>query len=258
MAPEDIETFSVLKDASATAMYGARGANGIIVVTTKKGQEGSVYATARYEAVFSMPTKEIEVVDPITWMKMYNQALLTRNPNATPKYSVEQINRTASGKYPDWLYPANDWYDMMIKDYTLNHRFGLNIRGGSKILQYYASVNYNRDLGQQKTDKLNDFEVGIKSNSTTFRANLTINLKAGIQLLINSATTFDKYHGPMVGASSVYGMAFSASPVDFAAVYPADETYNWPHIRFGTTTAKQTNPYMQLHQGYQELYFKPV
>lgn len=252
MAPEDIETFSVLKDASATAMYGARGANGIIVVTTKKGQEGSVYATARYEAVFSMPTKEIEVVDPITWMKMYNQALLTRNPNATPKYSVEQINRTASGKYPDWLYPANDWYDMMIKDYTLNHRFGLNIRGGSKILQYYASVNYNRDLGQQKTDKLNDFEVGIKSNSTTFRANLTINLKAGIQLLINSATTFDKYHGPMVGASSVYGMAFSASPVDFAAVYPADETYNWPHIRFGTTTAKQTNPYMQLHQGYQE------
>ena len=56
----------------------------------------------------------------------------------------------------------------------------------------------------------------------------------------------------MVGASSVYGMAFSASPVDFAAVYPADETYNWPHIRFGTTTAKQTNPYMQLHQGYQE------
>ena len=246
MAPEDIETFSVLKDASATAMYGARGANGIIVVTTKKGQEGSVYATARYEAVFSMPTKEIEVVDPITWMKMYNQALLTRNPNATPKYSVEQINRTASGKYPDWLYPANDWYDMMIKDYTLNHRFGLNIRGGSKILQYYASVNYNRDLGQQKTDKLNDFEVGIKSNSTTFRANLTINLKAGIQLLINSATTFDKYHGPMVGASSVYGMAFSASPVDFAAVYPADETYNWPHIRFGTTTAKQCRCFYQF------------
>lgn len=252
MAPEDIETFSVLKDASATAMYGARGANGIIMVTTKKGQEGSVYTTARYEAVFSMPTKEIDVVDPTTWMKMYNQALLGRNPMATPKYSVEQIKRTGSGKYPDWMYPSNDWYNMMIKDYTLNHRFGVNIRGGSKVLQYYASINYNRDLGQQKTDKLNDFEVGIKSNSTTFRTNLTINLKAGIQLLINSATTFDKYHGPMVGASSVYGMAFSASPVDFAATYPADDTYNWPHIRFGTTTAKQNNPYMQLHQGYME------
>ena len=252
MAPEDIETFSVLKDASATAMYGARGANGIIMVTTKKGEEGSVYTTARYETVISMPTKEIEVVDPVTWMRMYNEALVGRNPNMTPKYSVEQINRTASGKYPNWLYPANDWYEMMIKDYTVNHRFGVNIRGGSKILQYYASLNYNRDLGQQKTDKLNDFDVDIKSNSTTFRTNLTINLKAGIQLLINSATTYDKYHGPTVGASSLYSLAFSASPVDFAAVYPADDTYNWPHIRFGSTTDSKTNPYEQLHKGYVE------
>lgn len=252
MAPEDIETFSVLKDASATAMYGARGANGIIMVTTKKGEEGSVYTTARYEAVISTPTKEIEVVDPVTWMRMYNQALIGRNPNVMPKYSVEQINRTASGKYPGWLYPANDWYEMMIKDYTVNHRFGVNIRGGSKVLQYYASLNYNRDLGQQKTDKLNDFDVDIKSNSTTFRTNLTINLKAGIQLLINSATTYDKYHGPMVGASNIYGLAFSASPVDFAATYPADDTYNWPHIRFGSTSEMKSNPYMQLQQGYME------
>lgn len=77
IAPEDIETFSVMKDASATAMYGARGANGVILVTTKKGQEGSVYATARYETVFSMPTKRIDVVDPVDYMKMYNRALLT-------------------------------------------------------------------------------------------------------------------------------------------------------------------------------------
>ena len=91
IAPEDIETFSVMKDASATAMYGARGANGVILVTTKKGQEGSVYATARYETVFSMPTKRIDVVDPVDYMKMYNRALLTRDPLATPKYSRESI-----------------------------------------------------------------------------------------------------------------------------------------------------------------------
>ena len=114
IAPEDIETFSVMKDASATAMYGARGANGVILVTTKKGEEGSVYASARYETVFSMPTKEIDVVDPINYMRMYNQALLARDPLATPKYSVERINRTASGKYPSWVYPANDWYKIMF------------------------------------------------------------------------------------------------------------------------------------------------
>lgn len=93
IAPEDIETFSVLKDASATAMYGARGANGVIMITTKKGEEGSVYASLRYESIFSMPTKEIDVVDPITYMRMYNQALMGRSQASTPKYSEETINR---------------------------------------------------------------------------------------------------------------------------------------------------------------------
>lgn len=250
IAPEDIETFSVMKDASATAMYGARGANGVILVTTKKGTEGSVYATARYEAVFSMPTREIDVVDPITYMHMYNQALLARNPQATPKYSVERINRTVSGKYPSWVYPANDWYEMMFKNFNVNHRAGVNIRGGSKVMQYYASVNYNRDGGILKTDKLNDFDVNITNNQTSYRTNLTINLKAGIQLLINSSATFDKYHGPLMDAQNAYQLAFSASPVDFAPLYPADKNYDWPHLRFGSTTSGQTNPYMTLQQGY--------
>jgi TonB-dependent SusC/RagA subfamily outer membrane receptor len=106
MVVEDIESFSVLKDASATAMYGARGANGVILVTTKKGEEGSVYTTARYEMVVSQPTQEIDVVDPITYMRMYNQAIMGRSNAGTPKYSVEHINRTASGKYPSWVYPT--------------------------------------------------------------------------------------------------------------------------------------------------------
>ncbi len=252
IAPEDMESFSVLKDASATAMYGARGANGVILVTTKKGKEGSVYTTARYEYIMSAPTKEIEVVDPITYMRMYNQALLTRNPQVTPKYSVEDINRRLSGKYPNWLYPMNDWYDMMLKDVTTNQHMGVNVRGGSKVLQYYASLNYNQDMGNLKTDRLNQFNINLKNNQTTFRTNLTINLKSGIQLLLNSSTSYDKYHGPLVSPSGVYGMAFSASPVDFAALYPADDTYNWPHLRFGSTDGMQTNPYMQLHQGYSE------
>lgn len=94
MVPEDIESFSVMKDASATAMYGARGANGVILITTKKGQEGSVYTSVRYEMVVSTPTKKIDVVNPVDYMKMYNRALLSRNPAATPQYSVERIQRT--------------------------------------------------------------------------------------------------------------------------------------------------------------------
>lgn len=196
IAPEDIESFSVMKDASATAMYGARGANGVILVTTKKGEEGDVYTTARYEMVVSEPTKEIDVVDPIDYMKYYNQAILNRSNSGTPKYSVERINRTASGKYPSWVYPANDWYDVLFKNRNINHHAGLSIRGGSKIVQYYASVNYNRDQGLLKTDRLNQFDCNIVNNQFTFRTNLNIDLHAGIKLVINSSASLDRYHGP--------------------------------------------------------------
>ena len=252
LAPEDIESFNVMKDASATAMYGARGANGVILVTTKKGEEGSVYTTTRYEMIISEPTRKIDVVDPITYMKMYNQALLARSESATPKYSVERINRTASGKYPSWVYPANDWYSILFKNRTINHHAGLNIRGGSKVIQYYASVNYNRDEGMLKTDRLNDFDCNIKNNQISYRTNLNINLNAGIKLVINSSATLDKYHGPIDSQKAAYQYAFNTSPVDFAPTYPGDDTYGWPHLRFGTTASQQTNPYMLLQRGYAE------
>ena len=252
LAVEDIESFSVLKDASATAMYGARGANGVILVTTKKGEEGSAYTTARYEMVVGQPTQQIDVVDPITYMKMYNQAITGRSNAGVPKYSVEHINRTASGKYPSWLYPTNDWYDILFKDRSVNHHAGLTIRGGSRIIQYYASVNYNRDQGMLKSDKLNDFDCNITNNQVSFRTNLNINLASGIRLVVNSSTNIDKYHGPVSDQSSAYAYAFNASPVDFAPIYPADENYNWPHIRFGTTASGAINPYMQNQQGYKE------
>ncbi len=251
LAPEDIESFSVLKDATATSMYGARGANGVILVVTKKGQEGSVYTSVRYEAIASRPTQEIDVVDPVTWMNMYNEALLARDPSATPRYSVERITRTGSPKYPSWLYPANDWYGMMFKEQSVNHHLGLNIRGGSKVVQYYASLNYNQDEGMLKTDRLNQFNCNIKNNSTSFRTNMNINLTSGIKLLINSSATLDKYHGPLAEVSEAYYSAFSASPVDFAAMYPGDDTYNWPHLRFGQLGLR-ANPYMSLQQGYKE------
>lgn len=253
IAPEDIESFSVLKDASATAMYGARGANGVILVETKKGSEGSVYTTFRYESVLSQPTQQIDVVDPITYMRAYNQALLTRNPDATPQYSVERINRTIdaqNGKYPSWLYPAVDWYKQLFKSMTWNHHAGLNIRGGSKKVQYYAAINYNRDEGMIKTDRLNDFSCNITNNQLQFRTNLNIDLAAGIQLVINSVTTLDKYHGPLASQQAAYNYVFYASPVDFAPTYPADDDNNWPHILFGTTESQKSNPYAVMHAGY--------
>ena len=255
MVPEDIESFSVLKDASATAMYGARGANGVILVTTKKGEAGSVYTSARYEAVVSMPTDEIEVVDPKTYMRMYNEALLARNPNAEPAYSLTKIERTGNPNYPSWVYPANDWFDILFKNASWNHRAGLNVRGGSEVVQYYASINYTNDQGMLKTDRLNQFDVNIKNSTLSTRINLNVNLNAGIQLLANTSFSYDKYHGPSADVTTAYALAFNASPVNFAPTYPGDKEHNWPHLRFGSVANGMgwaTNPYATIQAGYNE------
>ena len=253
MAPEDIESFSVMKDAAATAMYGARGANGVILVTTKKGEEGSVYTSVRYEAVASMPTKKVDIVDPVTYMRMYNEALMARDPLATPRYSALDISRRQNKNFPSWAYPANDWMDILFKDYNINHRLGVNIRGGSKVMQYYASVNYVRDMGMLKTDRLNEFDVNIKNSTLSFRVNLNVNLHRNIKLLYNSQTNWDKYHGPMASVAQAYQMALESDPVRFAPTYPADLEHNWEHILFGAyTETGRENPYMRIHQGYLE------
>ena len=248
MAPEDIESFSVLKDASATAMYGARGANGVIIVTTKKGEAGSVYTSVRYEAVASMPTDKIEVVNPQTYMRMYNEALLARNPGATPQYSLNRIERTGSKDYPSWVYPANDWFKVLFKDYSVNHRVGVNVRGGSETVQYYASVNYVRD-------RLNQFEVNIKNSTLSSRINLNVNLSSGIRMLVYTNINYDKYHGPRSEVQTAYAYAFNASPVNFAPTYPGDFEHGWPHLRFGSVRkggGVALNPYAQIQSGYQD------
>lgn len=251
--PEDIETFSVLKDAAATAMYGARGANGVILVTTKKGQEGSAYTTGRYECVISEPTQKIDVVDPITYMKAYNEALVGRGISDQPAYSAERIANTGSNKYPSWVYPANDWYKTLFKNRTVNHRAGVNVRGGTNVMQYYASLSYDYNEGMLKTDKLNQFDVNIKNNTYALRLNLNINLTPTSRLNFASNSSLDDYHGPSVSVQQAYQMAFNASPVNYAAVYPADANYAWPHIHFGVANSNSVNPYAQIQSGYNDV-----
>jgi len=249
--PDDIESFSVLKDASATAMYGARGANGVIIVKTKKGKAGDVYTSFRAETIWSAPTREIDIVDPITYMRRYNEAILSNDPMATPRYSAEEILRRQSKKYPNWLYPANDWYKQLFKDHIINNHYSLNLRGGTNKVQYYASLSYNDDEGMLKTDKLNQFDCNIENKQITFRTNLNVNLTKKAKLSLTSFSTYDKYHGPSADVRQAYYMAFRSNPVDFAPTYPADKHHNWPHILFGCVS-NSYNPYMEIQKGYSE------
>lgn len=249
--PDDIESFNVMKDASATAMYGARGANGVIYVKTKRGKAGNVYASFRYEKIWSMPTRNIDVVDPVNYMKLYNEASMGRFPGSSPFYTKDRIDKTGSDKYPSYVYPSNDWYDKLFKNYNINNHYALNVRGGSDKVQYYSSCTYNDDSGMIKTDDLNQFDSNINVKQLTFRTNLNIDLNKNSKLALNTFITYDKYRGPAVDVSNAYYLAFQANPVDFAPTYPKDDNFTWPHIRFGATY-NSANPYAALQSGYKD------
>ena len=137
---ETIEGFSILKDASATAIYGSRGANGVMLVKTKNGNKNErTKVGVTYEQSFNTPVNFPDFVDGPTYMELYNEALLARNPSATPRYSQSDIESTRTGVNP-YVFPNVNWKKVLFKDMSINHRANINIQGGGDRATYYMSV----------------------------------------------------------------------------------------------------------------------
>jgi TonB-linked SusC/RagA family outer membrane protein len=253
MQPDDIASFSILKDATATALYGARGANGVILVTTKEGKEGAVKVSLRLENSFSAPTEEIQMADPITYMRLANEAALTRNPLAPTPYSTRKIESTLNGVNP-YAYPAVDWMDMLTKDVTVNQRANLNISGGGKIARYYIAGSFSQDNGILNVDKRNNFNNNIDLKKYLIRSNININLTSSTEAIIRVHGAFDDYIGPISGGSDLYQKMLRVSPVRFPAYFEPDDTYRHArHILFGgQEDAAYMNPYAEMVRGYRE------
>ncbi|MDD4191734.1 MAG: SusC/RagA family TonB-linked outer membrane protein, partial [Mangrovibacterium sp.] len=251
--PDDIESFSILKDATATAVYGARGANGVILITTKEGKEGRIQVSVRFENSFSSPTKEIKLADPITYMKMANEAAKTRDPLAANPYSNEKIDNTARGTNP-WVYPATDWMDALFKDVTVNQKAHLNISGGGKVAQYYISGSFAQDNGIMKVDKRNNFNNNIDLKKYLVRSNISIDLTKTTRAKIRLHGTFDDYIGPIPGGSQLYRYALNVSPVRFPPYFEPDEGFKYEkHPLFGNDEGvNYMNPYAEMVKGYRE------
>ena len=147
LQPDDIESFSIMKDATATALYGARGANGVIFVTTKRGQEGPAKIFARFETSISQPTSNIELADAVTYMKAYNEAISTRDPLGELMYTYDKIEQTGKEGANRIIYPANDWYGMLFKNYSTAYRANVSARGGGKVARYYVTGGFTEDTG---------------------------------------------------------------------------------------------------------------
>lgn len=253
LQPDDIASFSIMKDATATALYGARGANGVIFVTTKRGTEGPAKVFVRLENSISRPTNNVKLADPITFMKAHNEAVLTRNPLGELPYSQDKIENTLKPGSNPYIYPANDWYNMLFKDQSTSYRGNLNVSGGGKVAQYYVAAGFTRDNGILKVDKRNSFNNNVVSQNYTLRANVDINLTKTTSLGVRLTGNFDEYTGPLQGGSEVYQTVVRSNPVLFPAYYPADEDFKYTkHIMFGNYgTGGYRNPYAEMVRGYQ-------
>ena len=251
LQPDDIASFSIMKDASAAALYGARGANGVLLVTTKKGKEGRPILSFRVENSLSMPTRKVQVSDPITFMQLHNEAVTTRNPLEAPPYTPAQIDNLRLGTNP-YVYPMVNWQDMLIKKSTLNQRYNFNLSGGGKTARYYVSGSYNRDNGILKVDKRNNFNSNVLSSVIQVRSNIDINVTKTTQVSIKMNGTFDEYTGPPSGGSGVFMQTLNANPVRFPAYYPADSLHQYTnHILFGNVEGgTYLNPYAEMVKGY--------
>lgn len=253
MHPDDIQSFSILKDATATALYGARGANGVILVTTKEGKEGKAKISVRFENSISRPTTTIKMADPITYMHLANEATRTRNPLMGLPYSNEKIDNTIRGTNP-YVYPAVDWLDLQTKDLAMNQRMNMNISGGGKVARYYIAGSFTQDNGNLEVDKRNDFNNNIDLKQYLIRSNININLTKSTEAIVRVNSTFTDYTGPIAGGSALYQRALKVSPVRFPAYYEPDETFQYAnHILFGGYDGENYyNPYAEMVRGYRD------
>jgi TonB-linked SusC/RagA family outer membrane protein len=259
LQPDDIASFSVMKDATATALYGARGANGVILVTTKEGRPGEAKIFVRIENSVSSPTQNVKFADPVTYMRLHNEAYLTRNPLAELPYSQEKIDNTMRPGSNPYIFPANDWSEMLLNDYTTNQRVTLNISGGGEIVRYYVSGSFTQDNGLLKVDKRNSFNSNINAKNYTLRTNFNVDVTKTTELGVRLTANFDDYTGPVdpdptnstpVG-TEMYNMIVRSNPVMFPAYFPIDEEHQHVnHIMFGNFNNGYRNPYAEMVKGY--------
>ncbi len=254
MHPDDIQNFSILKDATATSLYGARGANGVILITTKEGKEGKVRVSVRMENSFSEPTSTIKMADPITYMRLANEAASTRNPLASTPYSNNKIDATMNADRNQFVYPAVDWMDMITKDVAMNQRANLNISGGGTVARYYIAGSFAKDNGILKVDERNNFNSNVDYEQYMLRSNININLTSSTEAIVRLHGTFDDYNGPIAGGSDMYRKVLQVSPVRFPAYFEPDEFFRRAgHILFGGFEGDSyMNPYAELLRGYRQ------
>ena len=209
---ETIESFSVLKDASATAIYGSRGANGVMIVKTKNGQHREkTKVGVTYEQSFNVPVNFPNFVDGATWMELYNEALLTRNPAGSTKYTQQMIDNTRN-KVDPYAYPDVDWKKTLFRDMALTQRVNLNMQGGGDKTTYYMSIQANHDDGLIKTKKVYSWNNAISRWAYNFQNNITYKLTPTTKIDLRMNAQIRQHTGGNYNTADLFAGMLNANP----------------------------------------------
>lgn len=242
---EDIETFTVLKDASATAIYGSKGGNGVILITTKHGQAGKVNISAKVETSYHNRTITPQFVDGDTYAALANEARVTRNMGVL--YQPEELEILRLGLDPD-LYPNVDWMDVLLKDGAYSYRANINLSGGGQTTRYFVSASYVEDEGMYKTDEKlkRDYDTNANYRRTNYRMNVDMDITRSTLLKVGVSGSLAKRNSPGLGDNDVWGELFGYHSISTPILYS-----NGRIPALGT--GNRTNPWVSATQtGYNE------
>ncbi|MVZ60645.1 SusC/RagA family TonB-linked outer membrane protein [Sphingobacterium humi] len=255
IAPESIESFSILKDANGTALYGSRGANGVIIINTKTGKNTEkMLINLRADHTFSAPTMVQPIADGVTYMEKYNEAKRNDTPEGqayVPFYSDEKIEGTRKG-LNGYVFPNNDWYEMMFKDFSMNQSVNFNLTGGSKKLDYFLNASFFNETGIVKKPSEGLYNPEIDSKKYIFQSNVSTDVTKTTRLGLKMNTILWYNNRPIEDVTNLFYYAMRANPVRFPAVLPAEEGDTY--VRYGNNSSwdvgnKDLNPYALLSRG---------
>lgn len=246
--PEDIESFTILKDATATAVYGTRGANGVILINTKRGKAGPPNINVELNNSRSKFTSLPEFIDAPTFMNLYNEGLTNRG--RVPQYEQSAIAKHISGEDPD-LYPNVNWYDYLFNDFSSASRANLNVSGGVDAAKYYISTGYYTEKGMFKQDEAQTFNSTLKLDRFNFNSNVSLKVTktTNLELGINGFIT--NYNTPSAGVNAIFDYATQQAPHVVPAIYSNGQWPKYPGVPY--------NPYYYLvANGYSNSYANTV
>lgn len=214
---EDIESFTVLKNASTTAIYGPRGANGVVLITTKHGKEGKIKINAKVETSYNARTITPEFADGYSYAMLMNEARITRNQERI--YQDDEMELLRLGLDPD-LYPNVDWMDVLLKDGAMTYRANLNMSGGGSTARYFVSLSYVNEEGMYKTDDAmrKDYNTNPSSQRWNYRLNTDIDVTKTTLVKVGVSGSLKKRNAPGQG-SNVWTSLMGQNPVSIPVMY---------------------------------------